>query len=228
MCTSRLEEPPRGFFRQFFSCIMSPAGGQRDERDEGMARKRPANPAHSRPVPDAKRRKQEHATTAGADNAIPVPEISNVVSTFTCNTKLDLLKISQDHGLEFQVRAPQASRSVFFLPFLIFALTRILTLVLSALYLCGSRLASPRALFGSAGLPADPPRSRSRAESECLVVPLCLFLLCHRHTHSLFCNSFFVFARTAQICDYGLHERVGEPSGVERVCAPSVHFGRAH
>lgn len=33
---------------------------------------------------------------------LPMPRISNVVSTFTCNTKLDLLKISQRHGLEFQ------------------------------------------------------------------------------------------------------------------------------
>lgn len=58
-------------------------------------KKRPAE--NAAPHIASKRRR-----LADAPANLPVPVVSNVVSTFTCNTTLDLLKISQRHGLEFQ------------------------------------------------------------------------------------------------------------------------------
>jgi len=84
-------------------------------------KKRSAEPSAALAAPAEKRRRvlQELSGERPAENAaplrapaekrhgfaprnIPLPVVSNVVSTFTCNTKLDLLKISQRHGLEFQ------------------------------------------------------------------------------------------------------------------------------
>ena len=74
-----------------------PVKRRRKLEQQELSKKRPAENAAPQSAPPEKRRRRF------ADLAnLPVPQVSNVVSTFTCNTTLDLLKISQRHGLEFQ------------------------------------------------------------------------------------------------------------------------------
>jgi len=75
----------------------APSGKRRRKLEQQEpSKKRPSENAAPRSASQPKRRRL-------ADLAdLPVPVVSNVVSTFTCNTTLDLLKISQRHGLEFQ------------------------------------------------------------------------------------------------------------------------------